>query len=193
MDKKYIYAQENISRLILVAAIISIPMVAIIVFALKSNISAVEIVGYAFLFALLIVYIILLVFFLRALKCRKHHRTIENLGIRTNGVVVAFGYEHHDADLHTDPASPASESHWLKIKYTDINGCEKIFETPTLSFRPDKKDRITCDIYLYNNEILATNFENLSKKKTNWFDVLVYLIIGAVILGIAFIVNWFRK
>ena len=79
------------------------------------------------------------------------------------------------------------EYNFLKIKYIDYFGVEKTFETPTLSLCPEERNGITCDIYIYQNDVLASNFNYLSKKKNNrkatdWKEVLIFVLVFVIII-----------
>ena len=79
------------------------------------------------------------------------------------------------------------------VQYVDQAGVERILNTPVLSFSPEERNDITCDVYICDKEILATNFRNLNKKKTDWNEVFYYILIGVILFGIFFIIEWFKN
>ena len=53
----------------------------------------------------------------------------------------------------------------LIVQFVDQYGLVKIFETNNLDYVPKPGYYITCDVYVYNNEIYVTNFVNLYQDK----------------------------
>ncbi len=91
---------------------------------------------------------------------------MERSGTKFKGFVVGYDYRYRELRGHS-PISSYKE-YFLKVKYMDYFGIEKTFETPALSFCPEEKNNVTCDVYVYQNDVLAANFNHLSKKKNNW-------------------------
>ena len=61
-------------------------------------------------------------------------------------------------------------------------------ETPALSFCPEERNGVTCDIYIYQNDVLASKFNYLSKKKNNreatdWKEILIFILAFVIIIG----------
>ena len=190
---KYVYARENMKRLTLLALIVGLPLIMLSIFFFIADEAGLAIIGYSFLITAAIFWVILLAFSLNAIKWRKWHKRLESTGVRTTGKVIDFGYRYHSGNLHHDPPTPSSEEFWLVVQYVDQSGVERILNTPVLSFSPEERNDITCDVYICDKEILATNFRNLNKKKTDWTEVFFYILIGVILFGIFFIIEWFKN
>lgn len=190
MDKKYIYARENLKPLILIWLIIGMPLLIFSIYMLISD-SEVKVVGYCGLAGVFILFVIELIFLIRNLKWRKRHRQIEESGIRVTGYVHDFGYKFEPGNLRTD--TPDTEKHWLIIKYRDLYGQEKTFATPYLSFVPEKDTNITCDVFLTQEDAFAANFRNLRKKKFKWMELFLSILAILVITGIILLVAYFKR
>lgn len=187
--KKYVYARENLRLLIFLGLIVGLPLLILSIYLINSIGS----MGYCMLAGFIMLFVILFIFAINRIKWRNWHNKIEKLGTKTSGKVIDFGYSYKSGNIHHNPPTADSEEYWLKILYIDNSGNQKIFETPELSFAPEERKDITCDIYVYNNEILATNFVNLNKKKTDWQEIIYYILIGVVFVGICALVAWLKK
>lgn len=156
---QYIYARENIKKLVFVAFIIGLPILVVSILAIIDF----GWIGYCFLGGLFVLLVILFIFSINALKWRKWNRKLKKFGTKVSGTVVDFGYSYRKANLRVDPSTPPIEEHWLKVQYVDVAGAMKEFNTPALSFKPEKRKDVICDVYIYNGEVLATGFKNLKK------------------------------
>lgn len=189
MKKQYVYARENIQLLALLLVILGVPMLIFSIFMTTK----VKEVGYMFLIVCIIFFAIIIGFFINRFKWRLWHKKIKLNGVKFDGKVIKYNYKYKKSNLHHDPATLARETYWLEIMYTDNNSHTKTFETPELSFAPEERKDVACDVYVYNNEILATNFINLNKKKVDWQEFFYYIIIGAIFLGICIFIAWLKK
>ena len=189
MKKKYVYARENLKLLIAIGLIVGLPLLALSIYMII-DLGA---MGYGLLATFIILFIILIVFSINSFKWRIWHNKIKINGMKVPGKIIGFGYKYKSGNIRHDPPTPATEQYWLKVKYVDNLGNEKIHETPVLSFRPEERKDITCDVYIYNEEILATNFVNLGKKKIDWQEVFLEIVVGIVFVGICALIAWLKN
>mgnify|MGYP000846281253 CR=1 FL=1 len=186
---RYVYTRENLKLLITIGAIVGLPLLLLSVW-LIIDIGA---MGYCMLAGFLVLFLILFIFAISRLKWRSWHRNMKKNGFKTSGKVIDFGYKQTSGSIHHDPATLGYEEYWLKIAYVDNNGDTKTFDTPELSFAPEERKDITCDVFVYNNEVLATNFVNLNKKKTDFQEIFYYILIGVVLFGICALISWIKN
>lgn len=115
---------------------------------------------------------------------KKNNNEIVEKGYKVNGEVISIGHKRHrrreGANHHY---------YWLDIKYIDKDGLEHIYKSPYLGFEPKGTYDITCDVYIYNNQVYATNFVNLYKDKTRDKFEIVGLIVALVIVGVMIIAS----
>jgi len=187
--RKNVYGKENLKTLSLIALIVGLPLLILSIYMI---IDLGEI-GYIFFISTAIFFIILFAFSINILKWRSRHKKIRQLGKKYEGKVVGFEYKYKSGNIRHDPPTPATEENWLKVQYVDDLGQTNIFETPPLAFTPEERKDICCDVYVYNDEVLATNFINLRKKKTDWSEVFWTIVIGIIFIGICYIISLFKR
>lgn len=159
---EYIYARENISRLLIILAIVTGIFIPLLMLPLINKDLWSE--GYfmiqtIFIATFIITLIIILVFLLKALKWRKWHRNMKENGKRVPGTVIDYGYKSYPGHVRNE--TPPSESYWLFVQYQDLNGLSKTFETPYLSFPPKEILGLRCNVYLLEDQKLATDIDGL--------------------------------
>ena len=93
-------------------------------------------------------------------KSKKKNEEILEKGYKVSGEVVTFGYKRYKRK-----DGPDHHYYWLDIKYTDKDGQEHIYKSPNLAFVPKQEKHVTCDVYIYNDQVYVTNFVNLYKER----------------------------
>lgn len=185
---QYIYARESKKMLVILGLVGVLPAVALGIF-LIIVLYDVVFAGYAVLAAAVIIFIIWFIYFMNILKWRKWHRRVKQNGEKVDGKVVDYGYRYTAGSLTNDPATPPSEEYWLVVEYMEPSGRVRKLKTPVLSFPPEERNDITCKVYIFGYDVLATDFVNLKRRKTNWGELFIGLLLVAVLIGIAFLVN----
>lgn len=180
--RQYIYGRENLSIVAYVVVIICLLLLilGISIIVIDEDIAF---VGYSVLGTFVICLIILLCVIVRVLKWRKWHNKIISLGKKVKGKVIGV-YSFKSPGGQMDLDIPSHKEYFFRVMYQD-NQVEKIFDTPSLSFRPEERSDVTCDVYIYNNNALATNFINLNKEKINRKELFFSLIVVSIIVLIA--------
>lgn len=181
--KKYIYARENNKVFVIICLIMGI-LFGVLGIYLMIELAVAEIV-YAIFGCVGIVFIIMFVSSLNALKWCKWHRMVKQNGLQVDGKVVNFHYRYRPHHM----GNPSSEEHWLEVEYVEPSGEVRRKNTPVLTFAPEKRDDVTCKVYINGDDVLATDFVNLKRKKTSWGEIICILFV--VILAIVACIHAF--
>ena len=94
--------------------------------------------------------------------------------------------EYHRGSHRTDPPTPSYTTYSLKVEYT-YNGESCVHTTPYLKFAPKECDNISCNVYIYEDEVFAADFVNLEKAPTDWFGVFLAILFVIILFGGAFL------
>ena len=152
---KEIHAKNRAQVLVIIMVVLNVILVpcSIVSFVAEIYVAALSIFITAIIFD-----IVFLCCIASVNKSQKKHEEILEKGYMVSGEVVSFGHKRHKRK-----DGPDRHYYWLDIKYTDKDGQEHIYKSPNLSFVPKETSNVTCDVYIYNNEIYVTNFVNLYK------------------------------
>lgn len=173
------YARNNIFRyMVIIIILISLPLLFLIcafiidndILYITSLITGVIMLGIAIWYSFY-------VFSFRS-RCMR----IMKLGRKVPSDSIEIIEEYHKGNRRTDPPTRSRITYSLKVEYT-YNGekCEHI--TPYLKFAPKECDNISCNVYIYEDEVFATDFVNLEKVPTDWFGILMGTLFIIVLFG----------
>lgn len=139
-------------------------------------------IGLALIISILILTAVFVFIIMYVSKLRNVENEVIQKGYKVSGTVVSIGRERfkrrHQIDYYF---------YWLDIEYIDRDGVRRVFQSPKLGFEPKDGYNITCDVYIYNDKVCATNFMNLYKNKSKDKASIIGLIVALVIVGIIII------
>lgn len=111
---------------------------------------------------------------------------IMKLGCKVASDSIKIIEEYHEGNYHSDPPAPSNTTYALKVKYA-YNGESCVHTTPYLKFAPKECDNISCNVYIYEDEVFAADFVNLEKAPTDWFGVFLAILFVIILFGGAFL------
>lgn len=114
------------------------------------------ILGVAFILTIL-ASIVFAIMYLVNRKANKKYKEIKQNGTKVEGEIIGWGCD-------VSGGLEVSITYWLYISYLDLSGNQRVFRTPSVNFNPKITLGSTkCSVYLYENNIYATDFIKSSK------------------------------
>lgn len=117
-----------------------------------------SVAGWALIVSALIFTLVFVFLIIHFKKLFAQNIRIMQMGYKVSGRVADFGHE-----VKRKSGGGVYHRYWLDIEYMDRDGINKIYTTPSLGFCPQRREDVTCDIYIYEDKVFATNFVNLYK------------------------------
>ncbi len=177
------YARASISRYVVILLIlISVPLLFLI-FAFMLDDDLLKVIS---LITGVIMLGIAIWYSFYVFSFRSRCMRIMKLGCKVASDSIKIIEEYHEGNYHSDSPAPSNTTYALKVKYA-YNGESCVHTTPYLKFAPKECDNISCNVYIYEDEVFAADFVNLEKAPTDWFGVFLAILFVIILFGGAFL------
>ena len=149
--------------------------------------------------------IFVIIFIDKTKNKQKKYKEVLEKGIKVPGVIV-----RPEKERIPDSEAVYEDSYYLYVKYIDPKTNQEVeFKTEKLAFNPFKKLKSTkCNVYIYNDKVIAEDFEFANNKSERIFnakdeiiskkelknmnilvDLAILLVVIAVVVLISFIIR----
>ena len=167
--KKLKYESEDISVNWIAVFFSSIPCIAICIGACLYGISDINIVSILMCAPFFIFFIINIVFLLEKKSTINKNNMIKKNGQRVVGNI--FKYDIKKEQHYINHEIQYKHIFKVYVGYTDpYTKKHQTFETPPLNFNPLQLSSKKCSVYVYDNMVYVTDFQQVKKDEKNvWF------------------------